>query len=277
MLPREWRVTMKRADRRVGPRLTDCRPLYELGNYQVLGRILYYVPQHAPIHPGRVLTTFTAISAVVEALNGNGASYSTNQSLPESKQNTGKALLKAALIIQIVVIVLFVMLAAVFQRRCAKAGIRSSNLNNALWTLYVSSGLITVRTIYRIVEYFSLAHLHFGPNMDPNELGPEIRYEWFFYAFEASLMLCNAFLWNIRHPRHYLPESTKIYLDSDGVTEITGPGYKDTRNFFVTLFDPFDLVGLAKGRDKQTRFWENSRSVSASKEEPKYAPGRDAA
>jgi len=42
------------------------RPLYELGNYYILGRILYYVPQHSPMHPGRVLTTFAAISGIVE-------------------------------------------------------------------------------------------------------------------------------------------------------------------------------------------------------------------
>ena len=55
--------------------LIICRPLYELSNYFMLSRILYYVPYHSPLHPGRVLTTFGAISMVVEALNGNGAAY----------------------------------------------------------------------------------------------------------------------------------------------------------------------------------------------------------
>lgn len=50
-------------------------PLYELANYYMLGRILYYVPYHSPIHPGRVLTTFAAISIVVETLNGMGSSF----------------------------------------------------------------------------------------------------------------------------------------------------------------------------------------------------------
>src|SRR4051794_40424114 len=43
-----------------------CSPLYELGNYYILGRILYFVPHCSPIHPGRVLTTFAAISSIVE-------------------------------------------------------------------------------------------------------------------------------------------------------------------------------------------------------------------
>ncbi len=92
--------------------------------------------------------------------------------------------------------------------------------------------------------------------MDPYSLSPIIRYEWFFYFFEATLMLCNQWLMNVRHPRKYLPKSTKTYLARDGVTEVTGPGYKDTRPFFITLVDPFDLLGLIHGRDKESRFWD---------------------
>jgi len=232
------------------------RPLYELANYNILGRILYYVPYHSPIHPGRVITTLGFISAVVEALNGNGASYSSNRSLSEDKQNMGKALIKASLLIQIVVIVLFLGLAGVFHQRCQRGGQLNDNLRNALYTLYVSTALLTVRTIFRIVEYFSLAQLHFGPGLDPTTLSPLIRYEWFFYVFEASLMLVNQVMMNVRHPRKYLPKSTKTYLARDGVTEVMGPGHKDTRPFLQTLFDPFDLIGLAQGKDKQKRFWE---------------------
>lgn len=234
-----------------------------------MGRVLYYVPHLSPIHPGRVLTTFAFISAIVEALNANGASYSVNQSLIESQQNTGKALLKAALLIQLVVVVLFLTLAVTFHRRCHKAGIRKENLEAVLLTLYVSSALITIRTIYRTVEYFSLAQLHVGPEMDPMSLSPEVRYEWFFYVFEATLMLGNAYLWNLRHPRKYLPKSTKLYLARDGITEVLGPGYKDRRPFLVTLFDPFDLAGLIKGRDRETRFWEEERGIGPVAEEPK--------
>ncbi|KAK3936885.1 RTA1 domain-protein [Diplogelasinospora grovesii] len=234
-------------------------PIFELANYNILGRILYFIPYHSPIHPGRVITTFALISAVVEALNGNGASYSANQSLPQSKQDIGHALLKAALLIQIVVVTLFLLLAGVFHRRCLEAGITNQKVYNALYTLYASTGLLTARTIYRIVEYWSIAQLNFGQaGFDPMSLSPIIRYEWFFYVFEASLMLCNQVLMNVRHPRKYLPKSTKTYLAQDGVTEITGPGYKDTRPFLVTVLDPFDLMGIAKGKDKESRFWENN-------------------
>lgn len=46
-----------------------------------------------------------------------------------------------------------------------------------------------------------------------------------------------------------------MYLGRDGTTEVVGPGYKDARNFGVTLMDPFDLGGLRRGTDGRTRFW----------------------
>ena len=72
-------------------------------------------------------------------------------------------------------------------------------------------------------------------------------------------MLTNSALLNVRHPARFLPRSNKIYLAQDGVTEIVGPGYEDKRNFLLTIFDPFDIVGLVKGRDKGARYWEEEQ------------------
>ncbi|KAL2127853.1 hypothetical protein VTI74DRAFT_10085 [Chaetomium olivicolor] len=234
-------------------------PLLELANYTILGRILYYAPYHSPIHPGRVLTTFSFISLVVEALNGNGVALAANQSLTPSKLATGRALLKAALVIQLGVLALFVLLAATFHRRCLRAGLHNPRLLAALYTLYASTTLLSVRTVFRVAEYWSIAqHDFWRPGgIDPATLSPAIRYEWFFWVFEATLMLVNHVLMNVRHPRRYLPRSAKTYLSrEDGATEVAGPGYGDGRRFWVTLVDPFDLWGLVKGRDKEGKFWE---------------------
>lgn len=232
------------------------RPLYELANYFILSRILYYVPYHSPIHPGRVLTTFGAVSSIIEALNANGAAYVANTSLPQSKQDIGKALLKSALVIQLGVLGLFVTLAAYFHYKCKKAGLLPNDLQAVLLTLYCSSGLIGVRTIYRVVEYFTTANLKFTADLDPTSLSPVLRYEWFFWVFESVLMVTNTYLLNFRHPMRFLPRNNKIYLAEDGVTEIQGEGYEDRRPWYVTFLDPFDIVGMMKGRNMNQRFWE---------------------
>ncbi|KAI1165284.1 RTA1 like protein-domain-containing protein [Nemania serpens] len=243
-------------------------PLYELSNYYILGRILYFVPHCSPIHPGRVLTTFAALSAIIEAFNGTGAAYVANRSLPERLQNTGHTLFKVALILQLVVIISFVALATTFYRRCRKNGINHTKVNQPLLTLYISTALILVRTIYRTVEYFEIETINFfDPGFDPRAQSPIVRYEWLFYIFEAALMLINSVLINARHPRRWLPQSTKVYLAKDGISEILGPGYKEDRNFVATLFDPFDIYGMIKGRDNATRFWDEHETGTSPKGE----------
>lgn len=238
------------------------RPLYELANYYILARILYFVPYHSPIHPGRVLTTFAAISLIIETLNGIGASYMANQTLPQELQQTGHSLIKATLIMQLIVVTLFIALATTFHTKCRRSGIHHAKINQPLLTLYVSSAIIMVRCIYRTVEFFEIdGQNQTSPGFSPSTLSPIIRYEWFFYVFEATLMLCNSVLLNVRHPRRWLPQTTKVYLAKDGVTEIYGPGYKQERNFFSTLVDPFDIYGMIKGRDNTTRFWEEADEV----------------
>ena len=69
-------------------------------------------------------------------------------------------------------------------------------------------------------------------------------------------MMVNTFLLNARHPMRYLPRNSRIYLAEDGKTEIEGPGYEDKRPWYVTFVDPFDLVGMCKGRNMQRRFWD---------------------
>ncbi|POS70259.1 RTA1 domain-containing protein [Diaporthe helianthi] len=110
------------------------------------------------------------------------------------------ALLKASLILQLVIVNTFVVLAVTFYRRVVKAGIHNRRVNSSMLTLYVSTALIEARTIYRTVENFGLAGMRIqrgGADLLAN-LPPELRYEWFFYVFEASLMLANAVLWNVR-------------------------------------------------------------------------------
>lgn len=237
-------------------------PLLELANYHVLGRILYYVPYFAPLHPGRTLTTFGFFSALVEVMNALGVSYLMTPEIRESKQKLGHALMKASLICQLGVISVFCIIAGVFHRRCTRAGITSRSVQGPLWTMYTSMTLILIRTIYRVVEHFGTSQIpaNLPPDWDPMSLSPIVRYEWFFWVFEASLMLINTVLWNIRHPRLFLPENYHIYLAQDGKTELQGPGWKDEMPWFMTFIDPCGLTAALTGggRKKEKPFWETN-------------------
>lgn len=233
--------------------MVPSSPLLELANFHILGRILYYVPYCAPMHPGRILTTFSILSALVEALNAIGVVYLSNRSLPQSLVTLGQSLMKAGLCLQLAVIVLFLALSAgVFHRRCAHLGLlsKSRNLRIPLLVLYVSTTLVLIRTVYRVVEYFTLATLESevtdSSSGTATTISPLLRYEWFFYVFEASVMLGNVVLWAWFHPRRYLPASELVMLEKDGVTEVEGPGWEDDRNWLMTTIDPCGCLNRKK-------------------------------
>ncbi|KAJ2903870.1 uncharacterized protein MKZ38_009253 [Zalerion maritima] len=236
-------------------------PILELANYHTLGRILYYIPYHTPIHPGRVWTTFSTLSAIVEALNAIGVSYTANTSLRSNLQDLGDILLKTSLVLQIVVISCFVYLAGTFHYRCSRGGVLAANVKKPLVALYISTALIFVRTIYRTVEHFGIENIDTSdPSFTLQDIDPILRYEWYFYVFEASVMLLNSVLWNQMHPRKYLPNSSKVYLAQDGRTEIAGPGWEDDRNWAITCLDPFGwwMKGGSRKTKQEPKFWENN-------------------
>ncbi|KAK6088738.1 rta1 domain-containing protein [Seiridium cupressi] len=167
-----------------------CPPLLELANYHVLGRILFYVPYYAPLPPGKVLSTFGGLMALVELLNSLGVALSSNPT--STNQGLGSNLTIAALTIQIAVILIFVILAAIFHRRC----------------------------IYRLVEHLGDTAVHLSDPDSLKDLSPLLRHEWFLYIFEATLMLLNSVLWNVWNPGRFLPRNNRIHLLQDGVNEV---------------------------------------------------------
>lgn len=221
-------------------------PVYALTNYFILSRLLYYIPYLAPLHPGRVATTFIGLDAVCEILIGQGAWRMANSSSTDAERQLGSDLVTASLCLQAALFGAFGLLAAQFHRRANKAGVLRKDLRTVLYVMYVSATIVTIRCIYRLVEYI----LGWQSSIYQNEI--------YFWIFEAVIMFLNTALLNIYHPGKRLPHSNSVFLARDGVTERKGPGWGDDRPWIITIFDPFDLWGLAKGKDKKTQFWDMS-------------------
>ncbi|KAI4192334.1 MAG: hypothetical protein LQ348_003187 [Seirophora lacunosa] len=230
-------------------------PVYALLNYIVLGRVLYYVPQLSPIHPGRVITTFCGLDVVVGILTGNGGARVANVNATPADINAGKGLLRASILLQLVAFFLFVLLEYVFHRRCINAGTLDSkdtanatkNANRVrgiLYLMYISSVIISSRHVFRVVDVFQ------------GNTGYLEQHEWPLYVFDGAFMFVNALMLNIWHPMKYLPNDNMIYLSRDGTTERLGPGWEDSRPFLITLLDPFDIAGIFMKRDKDV-FWDH--------------------
>ncbi|KAE9371086.1 hypothetical protein N431DRAFT_441124 [Stipitochalara longipes BDJ] len=216
-------------------------PFYQITNYLILGRSLYSVPQHATIHPGRISTTYSVVSGLIEVLNIVGAEYSKNTKIAPRLQSLGKILIKISLVLQLLVLVSFVLLTGSFHRHCAIARNLPATLKPVLLTLYCSSFLIGIRTVYRTVEYFTVLNIRIQPSFKINDISPILRYEWYFWVFEATVMLMNSLLLNLNHPMQHLPRDIKTQLSVDG-TEVEGVGYEDNRSTWQTFVDPFNLA-----------------------------------
>ncbi|KAI8959056.1 hypothetical protein F5Y11DRAFT_350904 [Daldinia sp. FL1419] len=231
-----------------------CPPLLELANYHILGRIFSYVPWCSPLPPARVLTVFGGLMGLVEALNSLGVSLSANPSASSSTQSLGSNLTIAALIIQLCLIVIFVCLAGLFHRRCLRENVQVKGVKILLHALYMSMALILVRCIYRLVEHTGSTNVDLDNIEALRNLSPILRYEAFFYIFEATLMLLNSILWNIWNPGRFLPREHHVYLSRDG-TEVYGEEDTDDRPLLAKTANVLTF-GILFRKKKQTRGFE---------------------
>jgi hypothetical protein len=189
------------------------------------------------------------LMAVVECLNALGVAFSADPSGSPQKQTLGKGLILAALCTQLIVIFIFVFLAGLFHRRCKKANIHTRAVSTPLAVLYASMGLILVRCIYRLVEHTGNAEVHLSDVESLRDLSPILRYEWYFYVFEASLMLLNSAIWNIWNPGRFLPKDYHIHLSPDGRTETKRQEEPDNRSLAAKVLHVLTL-GLFCGRKR---------------------------
>lgn len=197
---------------------------------------------------------------MIEIITANGAIQAANMNNSKELQDLGKALIKAALILQLALMASFVALASRFYYKCRKGGVLNRKVKTALHVLLISCLFITIRTIYRVVEFFTATTLD---AKDAENISPVLKEEWFFWVFEGVVMFFNTSMLNYFHIMQYLPRSNKIYLAQDGVTEIEGPGFVDNRPFILTMVDPFDIVGMVTGRSGHQKFWEDGPAAKS--------------
>ncbi|KAK8054597.1 RTA1 domain protein [Apiospora phragmitis] len=197
-------------------------PLLELANYHILARLFYYVPYLAIIPGRKVMGIFGGIMLLVEGLNGLGAALGTNPKISNTAIGTG--LMLTANATQVAVILTFLVLASTFHYRCETRGASTGMLSlrvrrgirKIMLTLYVSMVVILVRCIYRLVEHTGDNHIDYDNVEALRKLHPFLRIEYYFYIFEAGLMLINSGLWNVFHPGRFLPRTTQIFIAPNG-------------------------------------------------------------
>lgn len=161
-----------------------------------LGRMIYF------FHPSRSLlripaATFAAIFVALDivsfAVQLTGGSMA-GPTAPPAEQMKAIHIYMGGIGLQEFFILIFVALALKFQiemQRLDKlSGKQSRSWKPLIWALYFSLGMISVRIVYRLIEFSS------GHGID-NVL---ITHEAYFYVLEALPMLLAIAVFNVVHP-----------------------------------------------------------------------------
>ncbi len=122
--------------------------------------------------------------------------------------------------------------------------------------------MILIRCIYRLVEHLGNTTVRLDSVESLRALSPILRYEWFFYVFEAALMLINSALWNIWNPGRFLPKNRHVHLAEDGKTEVEGQDKADRRPLLAKAASVLTF-GLLFRRKESRQFHELDRYPAA--------------
>lgn len=78
-------------------------PIYSAAAYNLVGRLMNYLPMHAVLNPNRVLIFFVYVGAVVEAITAAGAAKNAAAGSDIDKYKCGGEVIAAGLVLQAVV------------------------------------------------------------------------------------------------------------------------------------------------------------------------------
>lgn len=226
-------------------------PFYAAVQYDILLRLMEYLPMHAIRNPRRVYLWYLLPGSAVLALLGNGIGQAATVPFGSEKYVTGGVLMALSHLFQAGIEISVIAMVAVIHRRCIRAGTLAPNVRIVCYTLSDTSALMLIRCIFRVVEAF----LDYVRQCDGSDCGPIIQSEWLLYVFEAAPMVLYTYALNVFHPGLYLPSQRDRFLDPDGETERMRPGRIDSRTKMQKTFDPCDFWGGRCGQEESRQFW----------------------
>ncbi|KAK7757909.1 hypothetical protein SLS62_000287 [Diatrype stigma] len=145
---------------------------------------------------------------------GGGGLMSTAKKQDDLKK--GELVIVGGLAIQVIFFSFFVVVTMIFHRRIAAQPTRKSlslitPWRSLIYVLYVSSALVLIRSIYRIVEYIA------GSD------GPLLSNEYYLYIFDSLLMAIVTAVFNYFHPSRVIKRTKD--LNTVASLEVIGEGY----------------------------------------------------
>lgn len=194
--------------------------LFAASIYMILGRIILLTDgeKFSLVHRNRLTKIFVGGDVFCFFMQGTGGGIQATGSKHQDSgkrfakisQKLGKYIILGGLGIQIAFFGFFVVVAAIFQfrGRAHFATLDSSiTWRRHLYTLYGTSILILIRSLFRVIEY-----------VQGND-GYLLRHEVFLYMFDGVLMLSVMIAMNVSHPGD-IATMLKAMSDTGSVIEL---------------------------------------------------------
>ncbi|KAJ3545874.1 hypothetical protein NM208_g2291 [Fusarium decemcellulare] len=183
---------------------------YAASIYMILGRLIRLLDaeSYSLIRSNWLTKIFLLGDVISIALQGIGGGKLVNAENPDDRK-TGENIIIGGLTVQIIFFGLFMIVTALFHVRINKnptsrASALPTNWRRFLMIIYITSFLILVRSLFRMIEYIEG---HDG------ELQSK---EVYIYVFDAILIAAASILFNIFHPSRYFGTTTSKRLDDSG-------------------------------------------------------------
>ncbi|KAH7013520.1 RTA1 like protein-domain-containing protein [Ilyonectria destructans] len=199
--------------------LTVLAPIFiAAGNYLLISRLIVSVlpPSNHRILkiPGRHLTPiFVVCDVIAFSVQGSGSAIASTDDWTGDGERIGRRVLIGGLVFQLIAFAVFLCLFRKFHVLGNQLEVEDApkGWRTVVRAVYISSGLIMVRCIYRVCEFAE------GMN------GYAFRTEWLFWVFECVPMIGAIGIFCMYHPSRYLGKhgARRKALQSDE-TELSG-------------------------------------------------------
>ncbi|KAG8902568.1 hypothetical protein FRC01_009540 [Tulasnella sp. 417] len=185
--------------------------------YIVVERMMSFVgKEYGFTDHNEITRIFLGADVVAILMQAIGSSLLTEARGDLYQAKVAKKILVAGLLLQIIPLGIYFCLAAAFDFRSSRDpalrvyGTQMKGLRKLWIVFYVSAVLITLRTIYRAVEFAEIAP---GPRgiYDPDTY--LFTHEWPLYVFDAVPIWISIVAFSIWHPGAYLPNRNGLRID----------------------------------------------------------------
>ncbi|KAM0322762.1 hypothetical protein ACHAQA_009353 [Verticillium albo-atrum] len=200
--------------------------LFAASVYMVLGRVITSVhgETYSPIRPKTLTALFVTGDVLSFAVQASGAGVMVQ----DGQQDMGEKIILAGLFIQIIIFGLFIVTSYIFHTRINKNRPDTSRTYGTHWRtilfmLYAVSGLIMIRSIFRVIEYAM------------GNDGYLLSHEWTLYIFDALLMFVVVALFAWYFPGSFKTKAADMEMSpqEDARSSMTPFGSaNDTREVF---------------------------------------------